>query len=161
MSWARRRLIQPLMGQLRQGVTPEKLAWSLALGTGLGCFPVLGSSTGLCFLAGVALKLNQPALQFVNYLIYPVQLLLLVPFLQAGQWLFGQPALPLSLPQLQAELATLGGWELIGRYAVASLRGAVVWMLVAPPVMFGLRLLLRPLLAGLPIGRRPPGADAP
>ena len=161
MSWARRRLIQPLMGQLRQGVTPEKLAWSLALGMGLGCFPVLGTSTGLCFVAGVLFKLNQPALQFINYLAYPVQLLLLIPFLQAGQRLFGQPALPLTLPQLQAELASLGGWEVIGRYAVASLRGVAVWMLVAPPLMFALRLLLRPALARLPIGRKPAAAEPP
>ena len=150
-----------MLGQLRQGVTPEKLAWSLALGIGLGCFPVLGATTGLCFLAGVALKLNQPAVQFVNYLSYPAQLLLIIPFMQAGQRLFGKAPLPLTLPQLQAELASLGGWEVIGRYAVASLRGVVVWMLVAPPTMFALRLVLRPALARLLIGRKHPGADAP
>ena len=160
MSWARRRLVLPLLGQLRQGVTPEKLAWSLALGLGLGCFPALGVTTGLCFLAGVIFRLNQPALQLVNYLAYPLQLLLLIPFMQAGQRLFGLPPLPLTLPQLQAELASLGASAVIGRYAVASLRGVAVWALLAPPLMFALRLALRPMIARLPIRRLPQDAVA-
>jgi uncharacterized protein (DUF2062 family) len=152
----RRRLVDPLLGQLKQGVTPEKLAWSLALGLGLGCFPVLGTTTLLCFLAGLAFRLNQPALQLVNYLAYPLQLGLLVPLLQAGQRLFGEAPLPLTLERLQAELRA-GVLPVLARYAGATARGVVVWALVAPPLVVALRYLLRPLLALLvPRGLKDP-----
>jgi uncharacterized protein (DUF2062 family) len=157
MSWAHRRLVEPVLGQLRQGVTPDKLAWSLALGIGLGIFPVLGTTTVLCATVALGLRLNQPAIQLVNYLVYPLQLLLLIPFLQAGQWLFGRPPLPLTLAQLQAELAALGVLAVLSRYAVATLRAVMAWALVAPPLIFTLRLVLRPLIARLPIGRAAAG----
>jgi uncharacterized protein (DUF2062 family) len=38
-----RKLVRPLVDLLRQGVSPEKIALSVALGVTLGVFPVLGS----------------------------------------------------------------------------------------------------------------------
>ena len=58
-----RRLIAPLLGLLRQGVTPHELAFSLALGTVVGLVPVLGISTVLATLAALALRLNRPLLR--------------------------------------------------------------------------------------------------
>jgi hypothetical protein len=40
-------------------------------------------------VAAVVLRLNFPALQLVNYLVYPLQILLLWPFARLGKWLFG------------------------------------------------------------------------
>ena len=151
----RRRLVEPLLAQLKQGVTPAKIAWSLSLGLGLGCCPVLGSTTLLCFLAALAFKLNQPAIQLVNYLAYPLQLLLLIPFLQAGQRLFGEPPLPLTLERLQGELQG-GALPVVARYAGATARGVVVWALVVPLFAVALRVLLGAVLARLPL----PGAGA-
>jgi uncharacterized protein (DUF2062 family) len=142
--------LEPLLAQLRQGVTPEKLAWSLALGLGLGCCPVLGSTTLLCFLAALAFKLNQPAIQLVNYLASPLQLALLIPFLQAGQRLFGEAPLPLTLDRLQGELQA-GALPVIARYAGATARGVVVWALAVPLGVLALRLVLGLLLSRLPL----------
>jgi uncharacterized protein (DUF2062 family) len=62
-SFLHRRLIQPLIDLLRQGVTPEKLALSIVLGLILGVFPVLGSTTAL---AALVLRPNLPTIQIVN-----------------------------------------------------------------------------------------------
>ena len=64
--------MDPILELLRQGVTPEKIALSLAFGLGLGIFPVLGVSTILCTVAAIVLRLNLPAIQLVNYLAAPV-----------------------------------------------------------------------------------------
>ena len=40
-----RKLIRPLLELLRQGVTPEKLSMSIALGAALGMIPVIGCNT--------------------------------------------------------------------------------------------------------------------
>ena len=67
----KRRLVRPIIELLSQGVTPEKLALSLALGITLGIFPALGSTTALCAIAALVLRLNLPAIQIVNYFMYP------------------------------------------------------------------------------------------
>lgn len=54
----RRRLFEPLLTLLRQGIAPQQIALSLAFGLGLGIFPVLGVSTILCTAVALVLRLN-------------------------------------------------------------------------------------------------------
>ena len=83
-----RRILTPILDLLRQGITPEKIALSIALGITLGVTPVLGSTSILCFLAAVVFRLNVPAIQLVNYFVYPLQFALLIPFIRMGEWIF-------------------------------------------------------------------------
>ena len=53
-----RKLIRPLLELLRQGVTPEKLALSIALGAVFGMLPALGCNTALCALIVLLWGLN-------------------------------------------------------------------------------------------------------
>src|SRR5678815_1310745 len=99
-SFWQRRIVTPIVAQLTQGVTPQKIALTIALGLMLGIFPILGSTTALCALAGIVLKLNQPIIQLVNYLGYPLQLALLIPFYRAGEHLLGRTPIPLSVSLL-------------------------------------------------------------
>ena len=127
----RRRIARPIVELLRQGVTPEKMALSLALGAALGVFPVLGTTTALCALAAFLWRLNLPAIQIANYFAYPLQIALILPFFRAGEILFGAPHLPLSLAQILAVVhasfwgATRFLWTTIWHAAVA-------WCLIAP-----------------------------
>ena len=97
--WLRRRVVNPFIDLLKQGITPEKIALSVALGVTIGVFPALGTTTILCGIAAWALKLNIPAMQLVNYLVYPLQLALLIPFLQTGSKLFGSGQMNMTLTQ--------------------------------------------------------------
>ena len=94
--------MRPIVDLLTQGITPEKIALSIAFGLVLGVFPALGWTTLLCLLVAVWLRLNVPAMQLVNYLAYPLQVALLVPFIRAGEVLFRAPKLGISLPQILA-----------------------------------------------------------
>ena len=67
-SFFQRRVARPIVELLRQGVTPEKMALSLALGVAMGVFPLLGTTTALCALVALIWRLNLPAIQIVNYL---------------------------------------------------------------------------------------------
>ena len=127
----RRRIGQPIVELLRQGVTPEKMALSLALGAALGVFPVLGTTTALCALAAFVWRLNLPAIQIVNYFVYPLQIALLIPFFRLGERLFGAPHLPLSVAQiLGAVHASL--WSATRFLWTTTWHAIVVWCLVAP-----------------------------
>jgi len=64
----RRRLFEPILALLRQGITPQKLPLSLAFDLGLGTLPVLALPTILRTLAAVSLRLNLAAIQLVNCL---------------------------------------------------------------------------------------------
>jgi uncharacterized protein (DUF2062 family) len=127
----RRRIAGPIVDLLREGVTPEKMALSLALGVALGVFPMLGTTTALCALAALILRLNLPAIQIVNYFVYPLQIALLIPFFRAGEKLFGAPHLPLSVAQILAAVhasfwgATRFLWTTIWHAMIA-------WCLIAP-----------------------------
>lgn len=74
-------------GWLRQGISPRRLALTLALGAAVGCMPVMGLTTALCVVLAFALKLNLPAIQTANYAVMPLQLILIVPFVRLGKWL--------------------------------------------------------------------------
>jgi uncharacterized protein (DUF2062 family) len=130
-SFWQRRLIQPLTDLLTQGITREKIAWSLALGIVLGVFPVLGSTTVLCALAAALLGLNLPAIQLVNFLVYPLQFALIVPFMRLGERMFRAQPLPLSLAQMLAlERASLP--HAVAVLWVSALRAVSAWLLVSP-----------------------------
>ena len=85
--WARG--VKRFSNWLREGISVETLALSVAVGFVLGICPLFGVPTVLCGVAAVVLRLNFPALQLVNYLVYPLQLLLLWPFARLGRLLFG------------------------------------------------------------------------
>jgi uncharacterized protein (DUF2062 family) len=126
-----RRLARPILNLLRQGVTPEKIALSLTLGVALGVFPVLGSTTALCALAAIVLQLNLPAIQIVNYFVYPLQIGLLIPFFRVGERLFCAPHLSLSVPQIYAMMHA-NMWAAMRSLWTTTWHAIVVWCLVAP-----------------------------
>ncbi len=144
-SWWRRRIVAPVIAQLKQGATPEKLALTVALGFVLGVFPILGSATLLCGLAAWALRLNQPVIQIVNYLAYPAQLALLIPTYRAGSDLFGIAHIPLSIPYLLERFSADVG-KFFADFGMIAVRGIVVWALAAPLVAAAIYFFMRPIL---------------
>jgi uncharacterized protein (DUF2062 family) len=123
-----RKLIQPFIDLLKQGVTPEKIALTVALGISLGVTPVIGSTTMLCTLAAVTLRLNLPAILLVNGAVYPLQLTLLVPFLRAGAWLFRVDGPKISISEI-FNLIRANVWHAIATLWIATLHALVVWLL--------------------------------
>lgn len=140
-----RRLGRPIVDLLRQGVTPEKIALSMALGATLGVFPALGWSTALCAIAAIALRLNLPAIQAVNYFVYPAQIALLAPFFRGGEKLFRAPHLPLSVPRLYGLFQT-GAGIAIKLLWTTIWHAIIVWSMLAPFIVALLYLILMPLL---------------
>jgi uncharacterized protein (DUF2062 family) len=140
-----RSVARPLLDLLRQGVTPEKIALSVALGVMLGVFPVLGSTTAFCALAAFVWQLNLPAIQIVNHLVYPLQLALLIPFFRLGERFFRTPHLPLSVPQIYAMIhANMG--NAIRLLWTTTWHAIVVWCLVAPVCAAAIYVGLTPVL---------------
>src|SRR5439155_11140630 len=69
---------------LRQGISPQRLALTLALGFAIGCIPVFGIPTAVCVVVALSLRLNMPAIQAANYAAMPFQVALIFPFVRLG-----------------------------------------------------------------------------
>ncbi len=116
----------------------------------------LGRFALMCALAAFRLQLNQPVIQTVNYFVYPVQILLLLPFYRAGETLFQQPHVPITdigelITRFQA-----GPWQFMVDYGMVGLYGVVVWCLTAPIAAAVLYYSLLPLLKRLSKSARKP-----
>jgi uncharacterized protein (DUF2062 family) len=140
-----RKLVRPIVDLLKQGVTPEKLALSLALGVALGIFPAIASTTALCAIAALALRLNLPAIQIVNYFMYPAQIALLIPFFRLGEKLFRTPHQAISVPQIYA-LIHSSVWQAIKLLWTTTWHAMVAWCLIAPVLAALVYVLLLPVL---------------
>ena len=152
MNVFRRKIIQPLIDLLKQGITPQKLALSVSLGIVLGVFPVIGSTTLLCAAAGFCFKLNQPAIQLVNYVVYPLQFLCLIPLYRAGEWLFRAPRLSISAQQVKT-WATSDPMSAIRALWTTTWHAMIAWCFIAPVVAGLVYVGVLPLLKRFQDGR--------
>ena len=141
------RVLNGLQQQLQAGVTPQKLATSVAVGALVGTFPVLGSTTLLSLACGFAFRLNHLAVQVAKELTYPLQLLLLIPLLNAGGIMLGAPV-PASLAALQAQFRA-GAWATLQVFALATGGAIFLWLLAGVPLMLLLGVAMRRMLARL------------
>ena len=147
-SFWKRRLVTPMIAQLKQGVTPEKLALTVALGLVLGIFPILGSCTLLCALAAIVLRLNQPVIHLMNYIAYPLQLVMIIPIFRAGEKLFGNAPIPLSIPLIFERFRADFG-QFLRDFGMIAVQGIIVWCILAPVLVAALYFTTRPLLRKL------------
>lgn len=141
----RRRVLAPVVELVRKGATPERIAWGLAVGMMIGINPLLGSTTVLALLAAWIFRLNIPASQVGTHTVYPLQLLLFLPFLHVGTVIFGTAPIPFS----REELMTLARhpWMLIRTLWTWEWHALVVWLVFAMVMAPVLALLLTKVLA--------------
>ncbi|HPJ94670.1 MAG TPA: DUF2062 domain-containing protein [Deltaproteobacteria bacterium] len=149
-----RKVVVPIVQLLRQGITPEKVSLSIAWGVVIGIFPVIGATTLLCTILALVLRLNLPVIQLANWLVYPLQLVLVAPFFVAGAYLFGSE----PFTQDARELIVLFQDDLLSAVVLLKdiiLDAVLVWLCVAPVGIIGMYLILRPVMKRIPVHRYP------
>lgn len=144
----RRKLIDPLLSMLQQGILPEKLALTVALGSVVGLIPTLGVTTVVITALALRLRLNVAISVLISYLMQPLQLLLMVPFMKAGSYLSGLQTLEFSVGDLWAMVQQ--DWQAaLGKLWLVHLLGLGVWLLVAFPLGFSIYRSTLPLFRKL------------
>ena len=111
-------------------------------------FPILGCTTLLCALAAFSLKLNQPVIQLVNWLVYPLQFMLLLGFVRIGEWLMRAPPVPFSIPELLRKFQESPG-KFMQEFGMTGVHGIVAWFVIAPFAIALIYFLLLPPLKKL------------
>lgn len=147
-SWWRRWLLNPVIEQLTVGISPERIAWTIALGVVLGVFPIMGSTTLVCLLAGWLLRLNQPVLHVFKTLVYPLHLALILVFIRLGERLYGVPLISFSIPQLLVRFKE-DPLQFARDFGMAAWHGVSAWLLIAPVAALLIKLAVMPMLTRL------------
>ncbi|MBX2963132.1 MAG: DUF2062 domain-containing protein [Cyclobacteriaceae bacterium] len=140
-----KKLWQLIIKALKQGITPHKLAITIAAGAVIALFPVYGLTTLLCFAVAIPFRLNIIVIQAVNYLMTPFQLLFLVPILQGGIWMFGLKKIVFDLSELTVRFKE-DFFGLFSEIGAVLLGGIAFWFLVAVPTFIFLFYICRLIL---------------
>ncbi len=144
----RRWVVKPILKQLTMGITAEKISWSIALGSVLGIFPILGSTTIVCLIVGQMLKLNQPVMQVFKWIVYPLHLALILVFIRLGERLYGVPLISFSLPQLIQKFEQDPG-KFVREFGMAAVHGVSAWLIIAPVLAVSIKVSVLPLVRKL------------
>ena len=130
---------------LKCGIAPRQLAFTLALGFAIGCIPLLGVTTGICALIAILLRLNMPAIQAANWVAMPLQVVLLIPFLRMGQWLFRGESSAFNPAQLLLQIEA-APWRSLLQMSGLFGHAVLAWMITAGPALVLMTVLLTPLM---------------
>ena len=112
--------------------TPKSMALSLTVGVCLALFPVIGMTFLLGLMVAVVFRLNHIVVQTLNLLLAPVQLLLIYPFIKAGNLIFAGSRVFKDI------FTYTGDWTFLKLLELVA-GGVIVWFalsLITMPVLY-------------------------
>ena len=125
-------------------MAPGKLGWAAATGVTIGIIPLMGTVSALSVTAAAIFKLNQPVTHLFTRLVLPLHLLLIVPFIRLGQRIHGVELLSATVPEL-VERFGADPMQFLRDFGLAAWHGFVAWALVAPLLLFAIKLMITPI----------------
>lgn len=143
-SFFKRRILEPMLNLLKQGMTPRKLAATIAVGSVVGVIPAFGVTTILSTAVATRFRLNIAATVLVSYLVQPLQIFLVIPFIKAGVFIFGLSELRFSLDEIIA-MFKVDWLSALSKLWLANLTGIAAWGIMAIPTGGLLYLAVLPL----------------
>ncbi|MGD2184492.1 MAG: DUF2062 domain-containing protein [Desulfobacterales bacterium] len=146
----KRKISKLVKAMLKEGMSLKRISLCIALGATLGVFPVLGMTTLLCTAAAFLFRLNLPAIQVVNFMVYPLQIVLLVPFYGTGNWLFQQQKLHLIKEDLIGLFAKDFWGSMVNLWDL-TLYAIVSWLIVSPFLVLLLYGILKSVMRAMAI----------
>jgi uncharacterized protein (DUF2062 family) len=125
------RLRNTLKNQLNQGLNPHDLALAFALGSTVGIMPLVWGTSFICVGVASLLKLNQVVVQCGNHLVYPLQILLFIPYLMGANQLFPAGEVPPDTSHI-IEMITLNPNLFFQMFWQLNLQALVIWLISSP-----------------------------
>ena len=137
--YARTKITTTIVSLLGQGITPRKIAVSMTLGIVIGIFPVIGITAIWCVIIAALFGLNHAVIQIFNWLVYPLQLILIIPFFRLGNALFQGAPLTVNLDKMLTSYQ-LDFWKTMVALWDMTLHALVAWGLaciIIGPILYG------------------------
>jgi uncharacterized protein (DUF2062 family) len=118
---------------LLYGITPPKLSLAITLGLLIGLSPLYGLTTVLCLLIALIFRLNHAAIQFFNYIVWPLQIVLIYPFILLSESIFVSDHILFSKEEILYLLKT--NWlKALEELGAVYLFAGITWLIFAIPL---------------------------
>lgn len=111
-------------------------------------FPILGTTTLICLLVGVLMKLNQPIIQAVNYACTPIHLPFIYYAFRWGDRLFGNAHQGLKFGAMMKMLRD-HPIDFVTTYSVTAMHAIVVWAVLVPFWLAAIYYITLPIMRGV------------
>lgn len=82
-----------IISLVTHGLTPTGMAWGFSLGFIVGTFPIPGTHTIMGIVFAYIFRLNQVAVYISSLLAFPFFIIMLIPSLRFGEFIFNAPPL--------------------------------------------------------------------
>ena len=143
--YIQKKFIRPLVNLLKQGMDPSRLSLALTSGAIIGVFPILGIATVVCGGIAAFFRLNHPAIQLADYVVFPMQLVLFFPFLTLEETVTGNSLDEISKTKL-VETFNLGFLPAVEELTQYFMLASLGWTLALVPLFailyFGLKHMI-------------------
>lgn len=121
----------------KQGLTPKELSQSLIVSGLISTIPILGVSTFMITTVSLKRKLNLPVMISLSYLMWPVQILLIIPFIRVGEFIFSVPRNHHTVEEIISSFQN-SFFQTLSHLSFELLCGLGGWLLTAVPIAVGI-----------------------
>jgi uncharacterized protein (DUF2062 family) len=116
----------------KNGLSSEKLALSFTIGIIGGSFPVIGLTSIVSLLLLMSLKQNFTIVQAMSWIVAPLQLVMIIPFMRFGAIILFKNNLSINLNFI-IKAFDPGIWEGLKTIGMIHLYGVLGWVITAIP----------------------------
>ena len=129
-----------IIALFKQGLTPVELTQSIIVSGLISTIPILGVSTFLLTALSLKRKLNLPIMIAQSYLMWPIQVVMIIPFINIGEFIFSVPKTNHSAQEIIASFQN-SFFATLSHLSFELLCGFGGWLLTAVPFSAGLYLV--------------------
>lgn len=122
---------------LKQGLTPKELSQSIIVSGLISTIPILGVSTFMITTVSLKRKLNLPVMISLSYLMWPIQILLIIPFIRVGEFIFSVPRHHHTVEEIIGSFQS-SFFQTLSQLSFELLCGLGGWLLTAVPIAVGI-----------------------
>lgn len=144
-----RRARDPLIALFTQGITPDKVALTLGVGSVCSMFPFLGLTSLLNLGVGLWLRLNQPMLQTLNQVLGPVHLVMIVVYVRLGEWFWQAQDERFTIGEMLRVFHEASFGEFLKHFGWVGIHALTAWAVTSPLLLAVVYYLSRPALRRL------------
>ena len=116
----------------KQGLSPIELTQSILVAALFSIIPILGVTTILLTAFSLKRKLNLPIMIAISYLAWPLQILMIIPFINIGEYIFSVPQTHHSVEEIIASFQE-SFFGTLSHLSFELICGFGGWMLTAVP----------------------------
>ncbi len=131
-NWNIRALKSKTVALFKQGLSPKELTQSILVSALISIIPIVGVTTVLLTILSVKRKLNLPIMIAISYLAWPLQILMIIPFINIGEFIFSIPQSNHSAQEIIASFQE-SFFGTLSQLSFELLCGFGGWLLTAVP----------------------------